>query len=61
MYWINSSKAVVKVDWPMKALSMHIQLYGKNCQEFKRSGISPIFIFVANSFTHMFNVYTLCR
>ena len=24
-YWINSAKAVVGVDQPMKALSMHIQ------------------------------------
>ena len=28
-YWINSSKAVIGVDWPMKVLSMHIYT-GKN-------------------------------
>ena len=58
MYQIAPLKAVVEVDRPMKAPSMHIHLaiLGKIAVI-----LSKIIFCEPNSFMHMFNVSTLYR
>ena len=53
------SKAVVEVDWPMKAPSMHIQKIKEKLSKFSQmSFCQKLFFSEPNSFMHMFNVST---
>ena len=58
---IAPSKAVLGVDWPMKAPPMHIQkpYQEKNVYVLTVVILSKIIFSEPNSFMHMFNVSTL--
>ena len=62
-YQIAPSKAVVGVDRPIKAPSMHIQTpyFGKMSKFSLLSICQKLFFSKPNSFMHMFNVSTLYR
>ena len=62
-YQIAPLKAVVGVDQPIKALSMHIQKPYKGIivQVLTAVILSKIIFSEPNSFMHMFNVSTLYR
>ena len=62
-YQIAPSKAVVGVDRPIKALSMHIQKPYKGIIVCVLTAVilSKNFFFQPDSFTHMFNVSILYR
>ena len=56
-------KALVQVDWPIKALSMHTYTNKpeKNVKVLIAATLSIILFWKPNSFMHMFNVSVLCR
>ena len=60
-YQIAPSKAVVGVDRPIQALSMHIQkpYEGIIVSVLTAVILSKIIFFQPNSFMHMFNMYIL--